>query len=408
MSKKVIINKEQFIKLWNENRTHMEIASIFGIGERTSQSYAQKLKAEGVIDERLVDIRTSKEKQKQSDIKRIDRKDFREMARIENAVAEMQEKLLEQIKLKVIPKKAFVGKKIKTNKNVSAIVHLSDLHFNELINLLFNRYDFTVASQRLRKFVDSTKKYLNAHGVKDICVAMTGDLMNSDRRLDELLSQATNRAKAVMLSVTLLEQVLLDLSKDFNVTVVSVIGNESRITEDIGWVEEVASDNYDFIIHQFLKKLFVNSKIKFFDGQATEQVVELSGQNILIVHGNQIKKSKMEQSIQSVIGKWSANGTKIDFVISGHLHSCRIGDYFARSSSLAGGNAYSSDALQLYSRASQNLHIFFKDGNRDSIKVDLQNVKDIEPYPIVKELEAYNAKSADKSKKKTTIHRIVI
>ncbi len=406
--KKVIINKDQYVKLWNENKTHLEIASVFGIGERTSQAYAQKLKAEGEIDERLIDIRISKERQKTQDLGRIDRKEFREMARIENAVVEMQEKLLEAIQTKVIPKKIFAGKKIRTNKNAGAIVHLSDLHFNELINLMFNRYDFTVASQRLRKFVNSTKIYLKALGVKDICVAMTGDLLNSDRRLDEILSQATNRAKAVMLSVTLLEQVLLDLSEDFNVTVASVIGNESRITEEIGWCEDVASDNYDFIIHQFLKKLFVNSKIKFFDGHSTEQVIELAGQKILIVHGNQIKKSKMEQSIQSVIGKWSANGIKIDFVISGHLHSCRIGDYFARSASLAGGNAYSNDALQLYSRASQNLHIFYRDGNRDSIKIDLQNVNEVKPYPIIKDLEAYNAKSVDKSKMKTTVHRIVI
>ncbi len=408
MNKKKIINKEQYIKLWNLCKTHVEIAEVFGIGERTSQSYAQKLKAEGLIDERMVDIRIGKENQKNGDLKRIGRKELREMARIENAVVEIQKELLKQIDKKVIPKKVFVGKNIKSNKKSAAIVHLSDLHFNELINLMFNRYDFTIASQRLRKYVQSVKLYLKANGVKDVCVAMTGDLLNSDRRLDELLSQATNRAKAVMLSVTLLEQVLLDLSKDFNLSVASVIGNESRITEDIGWVEEIASDNYDYIIHQFLKKLFVNSKIKFFNGHATEQVVELAGQNILLVHGNQVKKSKMEQSIQSIIGKWSANGIKIDFVISGHLHSCRIGDYFARSASLAGGNAYSNDALQLYSRASQNLHIFFNNGNRDSIKIDLQNVDGIVPYPIVKDLETYNAKSADKSKKKTTIHKIVI
>ena len=408
MSNKKIINKEQYITLWNNSKTHLEMAQAFGIGVRTSQAYAQKLKAEGAIEERLVDIRVAKESQKEKDLKRIERKDLREMARIENAVVEVQNELLKLIDTKVIPKKVFAGKRIKVNKNVGAVVHLSDLHFNELINLMFNRYDFTIASKRLRKFVKSVKTYLKANNVKDICVAMTGDLLNSDRRLDEILSQATNRAKAVMLSVTLLEQVLLDLAKDFNVSVASVIGNESRITEDIGWNEEVASDNYDFIIHQFLKKLFVNSKIKFFNGHATEQVVELAGQHILLVHGNQIKKSKMEQSIQSVIGKWSANGVKIDFVISGHLHSCRIGDYFARSASLAGGNAYSNDALQLYSRASQNLHIFFSDGNRDSIKIDLQNVNDIVPYPINKELEAYNAKSADKAKKKTTVHKIVI
>jgi hypothetical protein len=94
-------------------------------------------------------------------------------------------------------------------------------------------------------------------------------------------------------------------------------------------------------------------------------------------------------------------------MIFGHVHSARIGDGYARSSSLVGSNDYAEKALNLSGRASQNCYIFYDDGNRDGIKIDLQNTKGV-GYNIDKSLEAYNAKSAKKAKEKKTIFEIVI
>ena len=74
---------------------------------------------------------------------------------------------------------------------------------------------------------------------------------------------------------------------------------------------------------------------------------------------------------------------------------------------MVGANDYSEKALNLNGRASQNCYIFYSNGNRDGIKVDLQNIKD-EGYDIDKSLEAYNAKSSEKRKKKTTIFEVVV
>ena len=38
------------------------------------------------------------------------------------------------------------------------VVQLSDLHFNEVVDLPSNRYDFTVASQRLAKLAQRIKQ----------------------------------------------------------------------------------------------------------------------------------------------------------------------------------------------------------------------------------------------------------
>ena len=138
-----------------------------------------------------------------------------------------------------------------------------------------------------------------------------------------------------------------------------------------------------------------------------EQVVKVGNKNILLIHGHQIK-GKTEHAIQGIKGKYSAKGITIDFIISGHKHSARIGDVYARGSSIVGANEYSERGLQLTSRASQNIHIVYTSDRIDSVKIDLQNTEHIEGYQIEKEIEAYNAKSVDRLRIKKTIFEVVI
>jgi predicted phosphodiesterase len=238
-------------------------------------------------------------------------------------------------------------------------------------------------------------------------MALTGDLMNSDRRLDELLNQATNRAKATFLGVDILQQAIIDISKDFNVTVASVVGNEGRANKEMGWSDVVATDNYDYTIFQCLRYLFRHESVKFLHGDPSELVINVASQNLLLLHGHGSLRGKLDTSINQIVGRYSLKGIKIDYVIFGHVHSARVGDNFGRSSSMVGANDYSEKALNLNGRASQNCYIFYSNGNRDGIKVDLQHVKD-EGYDIDKSLEAYNAKSTEKRKKKTTIFEVVV
>jgi predicted phosphodiesterase len=349
-------------------------------------------------------VRYKKQKQKAQDVNRVERKAFREYARVENAVEEYSKelkKLFENYKLHTVTKKHNGSSK------AVGVIQFSDVHFNELVNIKGNKYDFEVASQRCQYFVSQAKKYFRMANIKSIVVALTGDLLNSDRRLDELLNQASNRAKATFLSVDIMQQVLLDLNKDFNVSVASVVGNEGRANKELGWSNVVATDNYDYTIYNCLRYLFRDSEISFIDGDPSEVVVNVAGQNLLMLHGHGGLKGGIEKAINQIIGRYAVKGINIDFVIFGHVHSARVGDNYARSSSMVGANDYSEKALNLSGRASQNCYVFYNNGNRDGIKIDLQNVN-CKGYKIDKELEAYNAKSAHKTNKNETIIKIVV
>ena len=296
-----------------------------------------------------------------------------------------------------------------TSGNVIGVIQLSDLHFNELINIKSNQYDFNIASKRLQKLAREARKYFLINGVTDIFLTLTGDLMNSDRRLEELMAQAVNRSKATFVAVQILENMIVDLNSHFNVHVAGVCGNESRVGKDFNWGNELVSDNYDFTIFNILRYKLKDIEGVNFLGMSDkpEEVIEINGKNFLLVHGHQLSKD-ITKDVSKLIAKYAQVDIIIDFVIFGHLHEAMIADRYARSSSLCGSNNYSEDALLLNGKASQNIHLVFEENRIDSIKVDLQDTTSYPGYDNKDWQDAYNPKSVEKLHKQETILRITI
>ena len=381
----------------------------FGIKQESLSRYqrAYMQRQEDMEDAMLkVNVKSYKQLQKQQDMNRIKNKTFREHSRIDNSIQELNSELISLLREHNVSHQTQFHE-VKPAYYIP-VMQLSDLHFNELINKDYNKYDFRIASARLKKYAERFKIIAHAFGATEIYVVSTGDLMNSDRRLDELLSQATNRSKAAFLSVHLLKQLLVDLNKNYNIKVAGVMGNESRLPKDFGYTDLVASDNYDFTIMNMLKVIFEGSEgVKFLDVDKMKTIISVNGKNILLTH-NYNKAMSTEKGIQQTVGKHVlSDGVILDYVIGGHEHSAKIGDYGARSSALCGGNDYSDEGLNLAGRASQNMFLV-SEHDIISIRVDLQDTTGYTGYEIDSKLEEYNAKSISKLHDKKTLVEVVV
>ena len=296
-----------------------------------------------------------------------------------------------------------------TNKNVG-IIHITDTHFNECINTPSNKYNWEIAGKRLKKLSEKAKNYFKCNDTKKVVIALTGDLLNSDRRLDEILVNATNRAEATFCVVDLLSQFIDDLAPHFQIVVASVCGNESRFNQDIPSTNLIASDNFDYMIFKILKQLKSSSRVEFLEGlDQQEMVVDINGYNVLLVHGHQgVKAKALDETVANYIARYNQQNVNIDLVLCGHIHQAMVSDFFARGGSLCGGNEWSSKSLNLRSRASQNLHIIYEDKSKDSILIDLQNADKINGYKISKDLSPYNTIPYKNLQNTTTIYKVVI
>jgi len=409
MKSKYLNYKDEILELFDNGKNYIEISSFLidkyklDVSVDTLRKKIREVVHYLIADKDIVEynIRLAKQKQKFQDLNRIERKSFREGTRQENALVEYNTEIIKLLKRESLKTK--LSKK-KHNTEAAIVVQIADTHFNELVELESNKYDFDIASKRLQKYAYKVKEYVKFHKANKVLIAITGDLINSDRRLDEKLSMATNRAKSTFLGVHLLKHFILDINEIAEVQVCCVTGNESRVNFELGWVDMVASDNYDFTIFEMLRLLLPD--INFLRGDALELVVEINGKNMLVIHGHQLGRMTSNDT-GKVISKYSAKGVIIDLIICGHLHETMIRDNICRSASLVGSNAYSENALNLSGTAAQNIYCFTDDGRHD-IRIDLQETNGWDGYDIKEELFAYNAKSAQKTHKKETIFKIII
>lgn len=416
----------KIVRMTQDSYTQVKIASVLGISRSTVkriqvQTEAKPLKESVTVtkyplkditagvfceddftkpevdpDEELVKSNAKLAKQvfRLQDTQRLERKAFREHARVDNMIVTLHEEMKG-----ILAKNQFheltVEHDLPTKSTPAGIVQLSDVHFNELIDDLYdNEFNFEIASQRLHKLIRKAKPLFKANGVKDVGLFLTGDLLNSDRRLDEITNAATNRSRAVFLAVDIIQQIIRDLNQEFNVVVASVTGNESRVGEHVHFSDFLAGDSYDIVIHNMLTYLFKDAPgVTFIPvDNPVECVVNVNGNHILLVHGNLHKgiARNPEVEIEKIKARYAQRGILISYVLMGHIHCAQVSDLYARSSGLPGSNAYSERALNLSGRASQNVYLVHDThGEIDGIKIDLQNVTNEPMYGFDNTLSSY-------------------
>ena len=407
------LQKER-LNAWLQYGSQRKAAEALGIDNkafhRALRAAENNFYAE-TADQEIVreNVKLAKQKQKQQDVNRVERKSFREYARVENAVSGYVGRMCE-----LLDEYGLTAPRHHSHIEPSAsvgVIQLTDIHFNECVELAQNRYNFSIAGKRLKKLVSEALREFKMREIRSVVIAITGDLMNSDRRLDELLINQDNRARATLGAVDILHQLCIHVLDDgFNVTLADANGNEGRCTKEIGWVDKVASDNYDETICRTLEYLLRGLDNVHWAprADATECVIEIAGHNWLLIHGHQIGKAT-ETEIAKLVAKYSKRGIEIRYVIFGHIHSGILNENFSRSPSPVGDNAYSDKALNLTGRAGGAYYIAEPDGSVHARLVDLQHCDHIDGYEPIEAYKAHNPKSSDKAAGPgTTIFRVVV
>lgn len=385
-----------------------EACQHFHISESKLNEYLAVASYEDT-DEEVTDdlVKLSAQKQRLTDINNVIKKENRESYRLYNSLDEIYREYT--ILLKSCPLADFkIEHIVRTpeDKPKWGVLQLSDIHAGETIDPREsngNCFDFIVFSKRLQKFIDRSRIAFRAAGVTNVLIAGTGDWINSDRRLSEKLVSATTRIRSALLTTYLIQQAIIDLSKDFTIAFAGVVGNESRVFEDnFDTADVLAADNYDYLIYEQLKMLFSGKPVAFPELQNhVNDVVKLpNGFNVLLTHGTFFKNSP-DRSLPKIVQNYTLQGIPIHMALCGHIHSAAVGDIVSRSASLCGGNSYSTNDLGCASRASQNIYIINDDLGYDGIKIDLQNTDGYNGYNIIPQLEKYNVRSSSPNTKVT-------
>lgn len=301
---------------------------------------------------------------------------------VHRRVADVQEILRELTNAKQLNTFYTELKKIEDDKPIG-LIQLSDLHLGEIVELPINQYDLEQAAARLRLYCHRATTMLKAFGVDRAVLAMTGDLINSDRRLEEALTNEVPRTKAFLAGYKMLYQFISELASEFKqVDVFSVPGNESRLQPEWAWSDKMMFDNYDTLMHFLLAWQCQNIKnVGFGDRpELLERVLEINSKRICMTHGVKAGR-RLATFAEKLQQRYTTNGRMVDYIIFGHKHHVEIHDAWAACGSLVGPNAYAEYGLNVTCHATQNVYLVRKNGI-DAFCIDLKDASSVEGYPI--------------------------
>jgi predicted phosphodiesterase len=338
------------------------------------------------VDQEIVleNAKLARKNQALQDSNRIERKSFRETSRVINMIEELTQRLIETFTMRKfnVDTVKHEPKELHGGPAPIGVIQFSDLHFNAVIqDVQENRFDLDVACRRLYKHVAQSISKFKVEGVQKVVLALTGDLVKNIQHLSEISSNSISRANCTFVLVDVITQVVKHLNDEgFNVTIASIVGNESRATEFIHETDFLASDSFDLMIHKILQYTLAGAPgVEVLPMVNTmEMVLNLNGSNLLMIHGHGHGRSAgtatLEKAFDTLAARYASMGTRIDYMICGHIHQAYISDKFARSGSIMGTDEYAARKLNLWGRASQNSYIFYADGTIDGYKHDLQHI----------------------------------
>lgn len=259
-------------------------------------------------------------------------------------------------------------------KEGTAILQLSDLHFNKVVNLEHNKFNFEVANKRLEILFNKVITELNMRKCNNIIIAFTGDLFNLDERDEQKKTNEFTRAEALLKGYDIIcNYVNLLLFKGFNVSMVSVVGNESRLLTSIpqGNVDDLVKNNFDYVVFQMLKRNYQDIVAFLNNGDKLYDFFRVDDLHIGLMHSDKIKHNNLNKEVYQLRDMFKEkHNTYIDLFIFGHIHSHLSAKNFIRSSSLVGSDTYSFNELRIPDNdISQNL-IYVKDNKVIVNRVD--------------------------------------
>lgn len=358
-----------------------------------------------IIDSLTDDDKTEMTKLRQDKLRANDKLSFERNAfnkrlRELSALEELNQELINGLnKLKPIVPEYFTKPCTSYTEDV-LVVSIGDWHLGEIsAEFKHTGFDMEIASKRLKKYADYIKSEIVNKGYKKVVIMCGGDICNNVTLLCKRLQQTSNRATTTIMAVVLMEHFILDIYEACpNIVFAGVGNNESRYDEDYFEDEYLITNCADYVVYNMLELLFTDiPTIKFLGGRNCEKVVNINGQNILLSHGVVFgKNGDLEKSVQQAISRYAVKNVDIRYVLLSHIHCTRNSNFFSRHGSLVGGNAYSNSTLNLQTRASQNILTVSKNGDINSLMVDLEDVDGITGYDISNEIKKFSLKSRDK------------
>ena len=258
--------------------------------------------------------------------------------------------------------------------NEEAVLCLSDWHYGQVSNNIWNEYNTGICIERVSKLFDKVFNALQEHNIRTLHVVLLGDFVNGAIHVGSRVASEEDTCEQLMHVSEILANFINSLSVCVdNVNVYSTYGNHARTIQNKN--DSIHADNMERVIPWWLRqRLQKNVKVNVVDSEFYEFIYfNVCGYNIVCTHGDLDKFKDIGVTINSLFSK--KYGKTIDYTFSGDKHHLESFEQFGIESSLVGslcGTDEYANNKRLYSYPMQTLCIFTpEDGKLCSYNIKL-------------------------------------
>lgn len=261
-----------------------------------------------------------------------------------------------------------------SSSNEEAVLCLSDWHYGQTSNNIWNEYNIEICKDRVAKLFDKVFNALQEHNIHTLHVVLLGDFVNGAIHVGSRVASEEDTCEQLMHVSELLANFINALSVCVdNVNIYSTYGNHARTIQNKN--DSIHTDNMERVIPWWLRqRLQKNVKVNVIDSEFYEFIYfDVCGYSVVATHGDLDKFKDIGVTINSLFSK--KFGKTIDYTFSGDKHHLESFEQFGIESSLVGslcGTDEYANNKRLYSYPMQTLCIFTpEDGKLCSYNIKL-------------------------------------
>ena len=311
-----------------------------------------------------------KEKIKLRDERTESNRGIRIEARVEDKLDYFEKIIANQGKIDYKPLKPAERELIKTKSNNDLIIMLSDLHIGQTFASALGRYNLEVAKDRMNQYLNKIIEIKDRHNSENCFVTLQGDMISNSIHKTIAITNRENVIEQVISASEIITAFLAELSKIFNnVTVVSVVGNHSRIDKK---EDALKDERLDTLIEWYAKSKLENfENIEFIEPyDNTFNCFVVRNKHYFVVHGDYDKFD------MAGVAKLSMMAGYFPYcILFGHRHfpaTTEInGIKLVQSGSFPGAGDDHTIELRLSGKPSQTVLVCNEDGIECNYTVEL-------------------------------------
>ena len=311
-----------------------------------------------------------KEKRKLRDERTESNRGIRIEARVEDKLDYFEKIIANQGKIDYKPLKPAERELIKTKSDNDLVIMLSDLHIGQTFASAWGRYNLEVAKDRMNQYLNKIIEIKDRHNSENCFVTLQGDMISNSIHKTIAITNRENVIEQVISASEIITAFLAELSKIFNnVTVVSVVGNHSRIDKK---EDALKDERLDTLIEWYAKSKLENfENIEFIEPyDNTFNCFVVRNKHYFVVHGDYDKFD------MAGVAKLSMMAGYFPYcILFGHRHfpaTTEInGIKLVQSGSFPGAGDDHTIELRLSGKPSQTVLVCNEDGIECNYTVEL-------------------------------------